>query len=141
VAALSGSGALIRKIRLVTICFVPAFGFAAANFITQGALVDSELGTSRSASIARPIAEVPTTQLVSQPRTFTLSPRAARMDRPVSYEDGCHANQKKLILRWCTYGVSENYTYTIAIVGGSHAAHWLPALQPIAERNKWRILY
>src|SRR5699024_9449037 len=29
---------------------------------------------------------------------------------------------------------------TIALVGGSHAAHWFPALEEIAEDHDWRVL-
>jgi peptidoglycan/LPS O-acetylase OafA/YrhL len=41
---------------------------------------------------------------------------------------------------WCQYGVTEGYSHTLALVGASHSAHWLPALEIVAEQNNWRIL-
>jgi len=41
---------------------------------------------------------------------------------------------------WCQYGVTEGYSHTVALVGASHSAQWLPALEIVAEQNNWRIL-
>lgn len=41
---------------------------------------------------------------------------------------------------WCEYGVTEGYSHTLALVGASHSAQWLPALEIVAEQNNWRIL-
>jgi hypothetical protein len=38
----------------------------------------------------------------------------------------------------CTFGDPDG-SVDIALIGNSHAGHWLPALQPIAERKGWRI--
>jgi peptidoglycan/LPS O-acetylase OafA/YrhL len=41
---------------------------------------------------------------------------------------------------WCVYGVTEGYEYTVALLGASHSAHWLPALEVVADQENWRIL-
>jgi hypothetical protein len=40
----------------------------------------------------------------------------------------------------CNYGVQEGARKTIALVGGSHSEHWLPALEGIALEHKWNIV-
>lgn len=68
------------------------------------------------------------------------SPVNARDSLPPVYEDDCHQNQTSPDVIACTYGYSEeNPDYTIALVGGSHSAHWLPALQEISEEYRIRI--
>lgn len=42
--------------------------------------------------------------------------------------------------RDCVLGMA-NGTLTLAVVGGSHSAQWLPALERIAKRDNWRILF
>jgi peptidoglycan/LPS O-acetylase OafA/YrhL len=42
--------------------------------------------------------------------------------------------------RECTVVAGEPGRPTIAVVGGSHSAQWLPALQDIAAREGWRIV-
>ena len=39
----------------------------------------------------------------------------------------------------CEYG-ADDPGRTIALVGGSHAAHWFPALEELAEDHGWRLL-
>ena len=55
------------------------------------------------------------------------------------YQDGC----KKPVPQWqrvnCIYG-DRSAARTLAIVGGSHAAQWLPALEPIAVERGWKIV-
>jgi peptidoglycan/LPS O-acetylase OafA/YrhL len=53
----------------------------------------------------------------------------------------CHVGREdRDQVAWCDYGDTEMPTHTIALVGASHSAHWLPPLQAIAERNNWRIV-
>lgn len=58
---------------------------------------------------------------------------------PVSYSDGCHKDIQGTDIEHCVYGDSKG-DVTIAIVGGSHSAQWLPSLEPVALRQGWRIL-
>lgn len=66
-------------------------------------------------------------------------PMIASTDRPDVFADGC--------LPWlgdprplsCHYGPADA-PIQIALVGSSHAAHWLPALQEIARARGWAIV-
>lgn len=68
------------------------------------------------------------------------TPLQARNDTPDVYEDGCHQGSGKSEVIECEYGDTENPEYTIALVGGSHSAHWLPALQGFAEEENIKIM-
>lgn len=39
----------------------------------------------------------------------------------------------------CTYG-NRDSTFTVALVGDSHAAHWFPAVEAIANARGWRLV-
>ncbi|QCU77542.1 acyltransferase [Citricoccus sp. SGAir0253] len=66
------------------------------------------------------------------------SPGTATADNPASYRDGCHQSATGTGPTACVYG-SDRPKLTIAVVGDSHAAQWLPALVPLAERNSWQV--
>lgn len=61
-------------------------------------------------------------------------------DLPKSYYDGCHQGSVEAEVIVCEYGEIEKYNKTIALVGGSHSAHWLPPLEIFGEREKVKIL-
>lgn len=63
----------------------------------------------------------------------------AKGDRAVVYDSGCHQNPRDSDVRRCDFGPADAER-TIALVGGSHSAHWLPALQELTEKNSWRIV-
>lgn len=42
-------------------------------------------------------------------------------------------------VRVCHFGVLENPEYTVAVVGGSHSAHWMPAIEILAEEMNFQI--
>lgn len=62
-----------------------------------------------------------------------------RDDLPDVYADGCQVSERREDFFSCTYGRKSART-TIALVGGSHSTHWLPALQILADRHDWRIV-
>ncbi|MCI4064591.1 acyltransferase [Micromonospora sp. R77] len=64
---------------------------------------------------------------------------SARSDLPSVYADGCHGNQADTTVRTCTYGPATG-TLTVALIGDSHAAQWVPALQAVAERRNWKLV-
>jgi peptidoglycan/LPS O-acetylase OafA/YrhL len=68
------------------------------------------------------------------------APVQARDDLPKVYGDKCHQSQKKSEVILCEYGELKKPKYTIAVVGGSHSAHWLPALEEFAEEERIRII-
>lgn len=66
----------------------------------------------------------------------------ARQDRAVIYDDdheGCHQDMRGSEVLWCAFGPADA-DRTIALVGGSHSAHWLPALLELTEPYEWRVL-
>ncbi|MBY6349511.1 acyltransferase family protein [Rhodococcoides corynebacterioides] len=56
----------------------------------------------------------------------------AAMDLPQSTLDGCIADMTEREVITCTYG-DPNGDRTLALAGGSHAEHWLPALDEIGR--------
>ncbi|PWV44307.1 acyltransferase family protein [Nocardiopsis sp. L17-MgMaSL7] len=66
-------------------------------------------------------------------------PASAARDLPVTYDDGCNQSTSGTEAITCDYGASDP-DRTVALVGGSHAAHWFPALEQIAQRRDWRLV-
>ena len=64
---------------------------------------------------------------------------AARKDRPAVYIEDCHQSLRGTEILRCTYGDDQADT-TIAVVGGSHSAHWLPALRVMTLDRPVRIV-
>ena len=64
----------------------------------------------------------------------------AKDEVPISYGDGCHQGMEESEVIMCEYGDVEDPEYTIALVGGSHSAHWLAPLKIYANNNDIKIL-
>lgn len=62
----------------------------------------------------------------------------AKDDRADAYADGCQISPRDSEVKICEYGNTDDYDYTIALVGGSKSTHWLPSLQELGEN--YRIL-
>jgi hypothetical protein len=79
--------------------------------------------------------------VVSGPLPADLQPslQDAAKDLPVSYSDGCHLDFASTDPPPCTYGDPSSPT-TVALIGDSHAAQWLPALQVLAQEHDWRLV-
>lgn len=72
-----------------------------------------------------------------EPKKPLLDPAKAKTDKADAYADGCWARAPFTEERpICHYGDGEK---RIALVGNSHAGHWLPVLQILAEENDWTI--
>jgi len=85
-----------------------------------------------------------TPELLDQPynpREPTIPPvNVARSDNPDVYRMKCHVNQKRSDPDHCVFGPSSARN-VVVLVGDSHAAQWLPALQEIfRHRPDWRIV-
>jgi peptidoglycan/LPS O-acetylase OafA/YrhL len=63
----------------------------------------------------------------------------ARDDKERLIADGCFGSLKGSEPKACTYG-NPNGTFTLALVGDSHASHWFPAVEAIANANGWRLI-
>lgn len=62
----------------------------------------------------------------------------AKEDRADAYADGCQVSPGDSEVEICEYGNTDDYDYTIALVGGSKSTHWLPSLQELGDN--YRIL-
>jgi peptidoglycan/LPS O-acetylase OafA/YrhL len=71
-----------------------------------------------------------------------LRPAAVVAKRDIArlYSDKCHQNQRDAKVITCSYGTTQEPRRTIAIVGGSHSAHWFPALEVLAHEYGWHII-
>jgi peptidoglycan/LPS O-acetylase OafA/YrhL len=76
---------------------------------------------------------------VDQVPFMTPTALHARDDLPVVYADGCHLDFDPVIPKACTFGDPHSAT-TVVVVGDSHAAQWVPALQVIAAQRHWKLL-
>lgn len=65
-----------------------------------------------------------------------MSPAAAETDKSNAYRDGCWSNIPFTERPTCTYGDGDTQ---VALIGNSHAGHWLPALEVLAEERDWTI--
>ena len=134
-----GTGARYRAIAVgatsLLVVFLGAYAFMVTVSKTGGHVEDLQFAGGRS------LDGTVGWKFDDQPGKFIPEPKLVRRDLPRSYRDGCHAGLRKDELQWCVYGETEAYERTLAVVGGSHSAQWLPALEAIAERRRWRILY
>lgn len=70
--------------------------------------------------------------LITEP-TFTSE------DKPQPYEDDCWILRDFSEHRTCHYGSKSSDALNVALVGNSHAGHWLPALEEINGATPWSI--
>ena len=61
-----------------------------------------------------------------------------RQDLPVIYADECHAEWKEVAPPACVYGRKDGKT--VFLIGDSHAAHWFPTFQRLADEQDWRLI-
>ena len=73
------------------------------------------------------------------PDDLVPSLATVRDDIPVIYADACHAEWRETAPRDCVYGDSGAKT-TVVLIGDSHAAHWFPTFQRLADEQDWRLI-
>ncbi len=72
--------------------------------------------------------------------TDLIPPLAEARSDPMAVEgDDCHAEAPDVSTESCVYGDADAPT-TVVLLGDSHAAQWLPALERIAEQRHWRLV-
>ncbi|TYP86852.1 acyltransferase family protein [Blastococcus xanthinilyticus] len=72
------------------------------------------------------------------PSNLTPALDEARADVPKVFNNGCFLTWTATDQPDCEYGDPAS-PVSIALVGDSHAAQWVPALQPAAEEHGWRL--
>ncbi|MER3388770.1 MAG: acyltransferase family protein [Microcella sp.] len=68
---------------------------------------------------------------------FTPAVEAASGDRAIVYSSDCRTSLDSDEVLDCAFGPVDGRP--VVLVGDSHSAVWFPALQPIAEREGWRL--
>ncbi len=98
--------------------------------------------TLASLEPGQPLA-IPTAEPVAHPWPLPagLQPplAGARDDKERLIGDGCFGSLKGSDPKTCTFG-NPNGAFTVALVGDSHASHWFPAVERIADANGWRLI-
>lgn len=69
--------------------------------------------------------------------SITPLPASAPSDNPPVY-GSCHQEFASTDAIPCTFG-DPSSAYTVALVGDSHAAHWVNALQIVAQERGWKL--
>jgi peptidoglycan/LPS O-acetylase OafA/YrhL len=138
-----------------TVARMPRYALSlGANFTLVGVVAGSVIllaVPSSSSNIARSPQALGAAVLAAQPagdpsgvpvdqvEAITPDPLQAPQDVPELYRDDCQQKVASSEPLSCEYGVAAADT-TIALVGDSKAAQWLPALQLLAIDNSWRIV-
>ena len=63
----------------------------------------------------------------------------AKNDLPETTEDGCISDFGNIDVINCSYG-DQSATRTIALAGGSHAEHWITALDLLGKRHHFKVV-
>ncbi len=100
---------------------------------------------SPGAATPAPVDATPAPRPTPTPRVSTVLPRdvrpalaGARNDIERLRRDGCLAFEPATRPPECVYG-SPRGTFTVALVGDSHASHLFPAVEAVAKRHGWRL--
>ncbi|MBF6329632.1 acyltransferase [Nocardia transvalensis] len=86
-----------------------------------------------------PGAEALAANLSVLPAPMRPTVHEAPAELPAPTRDGCIADWDTRAVVTCEYG-DTTAARTIAVVGNSHAEHWMPALQLLAEQHRFRLL-
>ena len=77
---------------------------------------------------------------LDDPGKFVPAITRVREDIPSVYADGCHVlDNPSPVAKGCTYGNPQG-SFSVAVVGDSHAAQWVPTFQEIAKKQDWKVL-
>ncbi|MEV4901996.1 acyltransferase family protein [Citricoccus sp. NPDC055426] len=88
---------------------------------------------------AEALAVEPSTGLVENVTAgYTPSAVDAAADQSRVYADGCHVTGSASAAQACVYGTVDA-EFTVAVVGDSHAANWVPALTRLSEGRQIRL--
>ncbi|MEV4901997.1 acyltransferase family protein [Citricoccus sp. NPDC055426] len=102
--------------------------------------VQDEDGTQRTVEVygAEALAVDPSVGRVENAGGFMPAAEDATEDYQRNPQQGCHIHGKGSEPRACVYG-DPGAEYTVALVGDSHAAHWVPALKRVAGERGLRL--
>ncbi len=128
-----------------------SFAFAAAGMavvLLAGSLLQAEVARDRDAAAAAvPVPGQPCVGAAAlapdahcpDEGTLRMDPEIAAADRSAAYAQDCWVHPPFDDYRTCVFGTQRAPARRIALVGNSHAGHWLPALQTLAAEHDWQI--
>jgi peptidoglycan/LPS O-acetylase OafA/YrhL len=120
-----------------------ALGFGVACVVGAGALAFGLIAVQPSIPVAPPSAVLGAAaadrQLQRTVAWLRPDPRSARDDRGRVFRDGCLVRQGESTSPPCVYG-NPRSGRTVVLYGNSHAMHWFPALERVAQRRDWRLV-
>jgi peptidoglycan/LPS O-acetylase OafA/YrhL len=65
---------------------------------------------------------------------------AAVHDRAAPADPRCQADFDAIVLGSCSFGSASGARAIVVLLGDSHASHWFPALQALAQQQGWRLV-
>jgi len=100
----------------------------------------SDMSASSGEPMGAEVIEIDPHALEPVNQVTSMTPDVTEVDNDVAdvYSDGCHIDLVSAEFAPCVYGNPDS-NYVVAIVGDSHAAQWIPALQKIATAHDWRL--
>ncbi len=124
----------IRGLALTGATAAVGFGFGAV-------LLGTTTGSGGAAPTSTAIETIETEVLGVQLRADELTPSFVhlRRDLPDVYDRGCVANRTDGPRPLCSFGDLTSET-VVLVIGNSHAAHWTPALERLADQERWHLL-
>ncbi|GAB98855.1 putative acyltransferase [Gordonia namibiensis NBRC 108229] len=108
----------------------PSIGLPSTKMVKATPMGAMLLGADPSAS--------PEGRVVDSVTRIRPTAIAAQQDNPPVYANECHVEQSEVRVKTCTFG-DRRGTVTAAIVGDSHAAQWVNALDYVAVERKWKL--
>ncbi|RYP87782.1 acyltransferase [Nocardioides guangzhouensis] len=116
----------------------------AAGLALVVAVGATSTGVPANAQGAAVLSSAPTADRAGKPVDrvsggITPDPVKAPEDVPGLYADGCQVSTTSSDPVSCSYGPKDAGT-TIAVVGDSKAAQWVPALEILAREHDWRVV-
>ncbi|MDX3853520.1 acyltransferase family protein [Streptomyces sp. AK02-01A] len=75
----------------------------------------------------------------SLPSNLTPALTKTKDTKSAVYRDGCHVNYASTETPPCVYG-DRSSDKVVVLFGDSHAAQWFPALDRLAQENRWKLI-
>lgn len=137
--AAASSPVLLRRVSAVAVTVVGALVLGGSGFWQTVVLTTPSHPVEALDTDMYPGAEALLTGVTVPAAKWRPSVLEAPSDLPPPTVDGCIADWHTTEVVTCTYGDPAG-TKTIAVVGNSHAEHWLPAMELLARAHSVKIV-
>lgn len=124
----------------IAIAVVAGLALVGAGHMSEKPLADSQFNSrSSDVTFGAQVLSGGSNGGKSSYGSISPDPTSARKDNPPVYGNGCHQPASSSEAVACEFG-DVNGTTTVALVGDSHAAHWVDGLDYVAKQRGWRLL-